>query len=400
MPSAQPYLLTINGGSSSIKFARFETGGSLPCVQRGRIEGIGLSQGSFAVSGVDELDIFVQPIVAADYSAAIELLMEWVDKKSDPCGLVAIGHRFVHGGPNFFEPQYITPTMITELRKVGALDPQHLPGELLLAEALARRFPDLPQIACFDTAFHQKMPAVAQRLAIPRHYADKGIRRYGFHGLSCAFLMQELAQSGGASFAQGRVVLAHLGNGASVTGVRGGNCIDTSMGFTPNSGLPMSSRSGDIDPGLAFYLAQTEHMTPEQFQQMVSDESGLLGVSDISGDMRELLLREVQDGRAAEAVAMFCYHTRRWICSLAGALEGLDTLVFSGGIGENVAEIRTRVCAGLDFIGIELDPAQNAVHAAVISSPESRVVVRVIRTDEELIIAQNVARVLSQSGAG
>ena len=399
MSSAKPCLLTVNGGSSSIKFARFEAGGSLTRIQTGKLEGIGLTNGSFTVSGADENDVFVQTVVAADYAVAIDLLMEWIDKNSDHRNLVAIGHRLVHGGPTFFESQPITPSMVAELQKFGALDPQHLPGELLLADAFSRRFPDLPQIACFDTAFHQHMPAVAQRLAIPRRYADKGLRRYGFHGLSYTFLLQELAQLGGTSAAQGRVLLAHLGNGASVTAVRGGKSIDTSMGFSPTSGLPMSSRSGDIDPGLAFYLAQTENMSPAQFQHMVNRESGLLGVSEISSDMRELLLREIQDERAAEAVAMFCYHTKRWICSLAGALEGLDTLVFSGGIGENLAEIRTRICTGLGFIGIELDPTQNATHADVISSPDSRVVVRVIRTDEELVIAQNVARVMNQSGS-
>lgn len=398
MRTAKPCLLIVNGGSSSIKFARFELETSLRRVQTGRIEGIGLTQGSFTATDTDKQDTFVHPVVISDYSTAVDLLMDWIGKKSDQWNLVAIGHRLVHGGPNYYAPQFITPEMIAELQKFYVLDPEHLPGELLLANACSGHFPGLPQIACFDTAFHRTMPAVAQRLAIPRRYADKGIKRYGFHGLSCEFLLQELARVESAQAVQGRLLLAHLGNGASITAVYAGKSIDTSMGFTPGSGLPMSSRAGDIDPGLAFFLAQTEQMTAEQFQHMVNHESGLLGVSGISADMRELLLREVQDKCATEAVALFCYHARRWICSLAGALEGLDTLVFSGGIGENLAEIRARICAGLSFIGVELDPARNAAHAAVISSPGSKVVVRVIRTDEELIIAQSATRLLNLTG--
>jgi acetate kinase len=220
------------------------------------------------------------------------------------------------------------------------------------------------------------------------------VQRYGFHGLSYAFLIEELARVAGAQAAHGRVILAHLGNGASLAAVRGGQSLDTSMGFTPTAGLPMSTRSGDLDPGLAPYLARTEQVTTKQFYDMVNHESGLLGVSETSSDMRDLLSRETGDVRAAEAVALFCYQAKKWIGSFAAALGGLDTLVFSAGIGENCPSIRARICDGLGFLGIELDQTRNAENAEVISTAAGRVAVRVIRTDEELMIARSVIRVL------
>ena len=264
-----------------------------------------------------------------------------------------------------------------------------------MTEAFHRRFPDLPQIACFDTAFHHDLPRVARLLPIPRRYEAKGVRRYGFHGLSCAYLMEELARVAGVKAAQGRVVLAHLGNGASVTAVREGKSIDTSMSLTPTAGLPMSTRTGDLDPSLAWYLARTEQVTAKQFHHMINHESGLLGVSEISSDMRELLLREKDDIRAAEAVALFCYQARKWICAMAGALEGLDTLIFAGGIGENTPAVRERICAGLEFIGIKLDGSANDGAAPIISATGSPATVRIIRTDEEWMIAKTVSRILS-----
>jgi acetate kinase len=253
----------------------------------------------------------------------------------------------------------------------------------------------LPQFACFDTAFHHDLPRVAQLLPIPRRYEAKGVRRYGFHGLSCEFLMEELARVVGSKAAKGRVILAHLGNGASVTAVRGGKSIDTSMSFTPTAGLPMSTRSGDLDPGLGWYLSRAENVTAKQFHHMINHESGLLGVSETSSDMHELLLREGKDVRAAEAVELFCYQTRKWIGAFAAALGGLDTLVFSGGIGENAPAVRARICHEIEFFGIKLDERRNAAGEPVISSEGSPATVRVIRTDEEWIIAKTVCRVLA-----
>jgi acetate kinase len=238
------------------------------------------------------------------------------------------------------------------------------------------------------------MPRVAKLLAIPRRFEAKGVQRYGFHGLSCAYLMQELERLGGAKAAKGRVVLAHLGNGASLTAVRDGRSMDTTMAYTAASGLVMGSRSGDMDPGLVSFLARSEQMTASRFDHMVNCESGLLGVSETSSDMRDLLGRETQDVRAAEAVALFCYQAKKWIGAYAAALGGLDTLVFAGGIGENSPPVRARICEGLGFLGIELSESRNAVHANVISTDAGRVTVRVIRTDEELMIARSVCRVL------
>jgi acetate kinase len=238
------------------------------------------------------------------------------------------------------------------------------------------------------------MPRVARLIAIPRRFDAKGVQRYGFHGLSYAYLMEELARVEGAKKARGRVILAHLGNGASLAAVKGGKSIDTSMGFTPTAGVPMSTRSGDLDPGLAPYLARTEQISSKQFYEMVNHESGLLGVSGTSSDMRDLLAREASDGRAAEAVALFCYQVKKWVGAYAAALGGLDTLVFSAGIGENCPAVRARICDGLDFLGIKLDKARNARNAPVISARGGRVQVRVIHTDEEIMIVRSVARVL------
>jgi acetate kinase len=388
-----PCILTINGGSSSIKFALFDAGGQARRVLAGRIEGVGLPEGSFTVKGPGEN--FSRKVAAPDHHAAVGLLMDWVQGRVESRELVAVGHRVVHGGPRYWEPQRITPEMMAELRQLSVFDPEHLPEEILLTEAFHRRYPDLVQIACFDTAFHHDMPRVARLLPIPRRYDAKGVQRFGFHGLSCAYLMGELARVAGARAAKGRVVLAHLGNGASVTAVHAGRSVDTSMGLTPTSGLPMSSRSGDMDPALAWYLAQTEHVTAKQFYHMVNHESGLLGVSETSPDRRELLLREKEDIRAAEAVALFCYCAKKCVCAMAGALGGLDTLVFAGGIGENAPQVRARICEGLGFIGVELDGAANGAGAPVISSAAGSVSVRVIRTDEERMIAEIVRRMLA-----
>jgi acetate kinase len=389
-----PLVLTVNGGSSSIKFAMFEVGPSVARTLEGRIEGIGLSQGHFSVKGRERSGDISRAVPMPDHTAAVAVLIGWVEENIGTDALAAVGHRVVHGGPKYWEPQRITPAIVGELHQLSPFDPEHLPEEILLTEAFHRRFPDLPQIACFDTAFHHDLPRVAQVLPIPRRFEAAGVRRYGFHGLSCTFLMQELERLAGPGAARGRVILAHLGNGASMTAVSEGRSIDTSMSFTPAAGLPMSSRSGDLDPGLGWYLSRTQNVTAKQFHHMINHESGLLGVSETSSDMRELLAREKADGRAAEAVALFCYQAKKWVCALAGALEGLDTLVFSGGIGENGPQIRARICRGLGWLGINLDESRNAAGAAVISADESPVAVRVIRTDEEIVIATAVARVL------
>ena len=387
-------ILTINGGSSSIKFALFEAGDLLKRVLEGGIEQIGLPQSTCVVNGSDKSESFTRSVTAANHTEAVGLLMDWIEKRIQRGELTAVGHRVVHGGPKYSEPQRITPAMVKELHQLRPFDPEHLPEEILLTEAFFRRFPDLVQVACFDTAFHHDLPRVAQQLPVPRRYERLGVRRYGFHGLSYAFLMEELARIAGTQAARGRVVLAHLGNGASLAAVYEGKSVDTSMGLTPTGGIPMSTRSGDLDPGLVWYLERTEKITAKKFNEMVNFQSGLLGISETSSDMHDLLERETTDVRAAEAVALFCYQVKKWIGAFAAALGGLDTLVFAGGIGENAPKVRSRVCEGLGFIGIELEEKRNLAGAALISADESRVAVRVMHTDEELMIAESVCRVL------
>ena len=394
MSTANPRILTVNGGSSSIKFALFEAGASLRRIMEGAIERIGLPDATFRVKGSDRADDFTRPVTAPDHTAAVGALMDWVEARSGREELTAVGHRVVHGGSKYSEPERITREMVGELRRLSPFDPEHLPEEILLTDAFHHRFPELPQVACFDTAFHHDLPRVARLLPIPRRYEALGVRRYGFHGLSYAFLMGELARVAGAEAARGRVVLAHLGNGASLAAVRDGKPLDTSMGFTPTAGVPMSTRSGDLDPGLIWYLARTEGMNAQQFNEMVNVHSGLLGMSETSSDMRDLLERESGDARAAEAVALFCYQVKKWIGAYAAALGGLDTLVFAGGIGENAPPVRARICDGLGFLGVELNQERNAANEAVISAGTGRVAVRVIPTDEALMIARSVCQVL------
>ena len=394
MKPDHPRILTINGGSSSIKFALFEAGDSLRRILEGSIERIGLPEATLRVKGMNPADNFSRSVAAPDHTAAVGALMDWIEERSGHDALTAVGHRVVHGGPKYSQPQRITREMTEELRRLSPFDPDHLPEEILLTEAFRRRFPDLPQVACFDTAFHHDLPRVARLLPIPRRYEAQGVRRYGFHGLSYAFLMAELARLAGREAAQGRVILAHLGNGASLAAVRDGKPVDTSMSFTPMAGVPMSTRSGDLDPGLVWYLARAEGLDARRFNDMVHLQSGLLGVSETSSDMRDLLEHEAQDVRAAEAVALFCYQVKKWVGAFAAALGGLDTLVFTGGIGENAPPVRARICDGLGFLGIELEEKRNAANEGVISTASSRVTVRVMPTDEEWMIANMVCRVL------
>ena len=260
----------------------------------------------------------------------------------------------VHG-MNHTEPELITNELLDELHRITPYDPDHLPDEIELIEVFRKRHPKLAQVVCFDTAFHCTMPRVAKLLPIPRRFDAMGIRRYGFHGLSYSYLIEELARQAGTKAARGRVIMAHLGSGASLAAIYEGKSIDTSMGFTPAGGLMMGTRSGDLDPGVAWYMMRSENLTPKQFNKLINHDSGLLGISETSSDMRDLLAKENDDNKAAEAVALFCYQAKKWIGAFTAALGGLDTLVFAGGIGENCPIIRSRICDGLSFIGIELD---------------------------------------------
>jgi acetate kinase len=396
IPASAPLVLTINCGSSSIKFGLYRCSDAPLLELSGKIDRIGLPgtslsyrdrgglQGSHSISG-------------RDHAESAQTLCDWLVQRAGAGSITAIGHRIVHGGAKLHEPQRITGAVLDELHRISDFAPEHLPAGIALIELFGAKLQGIPQVACFDTAFHRAMPRVAKMLPIPRRFQAAGIERYGFHGLSYTYLMEELARLAGEKSARGRLVLAHLGNGASLAAVRDGASIDTTMGFTPAAGLPMSTRSGDLDPGLVSYFSRSENMTAEQFQRMVNHESGLLGISETSPDVRDLLAAESADPRAAEAIALFCYQARKGVGAFAAALGGLDTLVFTGGIGENAAVIRSRICEGLEFLGIRLDEARNAAGEAVISAAKSPVCVRVIRSDEDVIIARSVLRILGPS---
>jgi acetate kinase len=390
-------ILTINAGSSSIKFALYEPGETMACTMTGRIERIGLPGAKFSVRQPADL-AESRALSAANHGEAGDFLIDWLEHHFGFKTLAGIGHRVVHGGPKFRESQRVSPRMIKELHRLSPYDPEHLPSGTRLMELFQERDPHVPQVACFDTAFHRDLPRVARLLPIPRRFDAKGVQRYGFHGLSYSYLLEELERIVGRKAAQGRIIMAHLGNGASLAAVFHGKSFDTSMGFTPAAGVPMSTRTGDLDPGLFWYLANTEKMTGKQFHEMVHHQSGLLGVSDISSDMRDLEERAPKDVRAAEAVELFCYQVKKFIGAYAAALGGVETLVFAGGIGENSPGVRRRVCEGLEFLGITMDPAANRAARPVISKKGGRVTVRVIKTDEEAMIARSVCRVLGLTG--
>ena len=392
MKFASPSVLTINAGSSSIRFAVFDACAMSKSQLDGKIDRIGLSGTALVFSDAKGHAHEPRSVEAANHGTAVRFLLDWIQAQPAFAAVKAVGHRIVHGMQHS-EPERVTPKLLAELRRITPYAPDHLPREIGLIEAFRKQHPNLPQVACFDTAFHRTMPNVARSLPIPRRYAAVGVERYGFHGLSYAYLMEELGRLDPRA-AKGRVILAHLGNGASLAAVHHGKSIDTSMGFTPTAGLVMSTRTGDLDPGVGYYLARSERMSAARFQRMVNHESGLLGVSGTSSDVRDLLAVEGHDTRAAEALSLFCYQAKKWIGSYAAALGGLDMLVFAGGIGENAPVIRQRICEGLDFLGITLHPKRNATNASLISTDSGRVGVRVIRTDEERMIAKSVIRVL------
>lgn len=386
-------VLAINGGSSSIRFSLYEAA-TLRRLSSGKIDRIGLRGTNLVTADATGKSGSPRRVTASSHRTAVGFLLAWLEHQPFFPSIKAVGHRVVHGMKHA-RPARITPALLAELRRITPYDPEHLPRELELIDAFRRRHPRLVQVACFDTAFHRSMPRVARLLPIPRRYARQGVERYGFHGLSYAYLMEELALHGDPAARHGRVILAHLGNGASLAAVRDGKSIDTSMGFTPAAGLVMSTRSGDLDPGILSFLSRRDGMTPAQFEHMVNHESGLLGISGTSPDMRDLCAREATDTRAADAIALFCYQAKKWIGAYAAALGGVDTLAFAGGIGENAPVIRERICAGLGFLGIKLHHTRNTKNSGLISTDTATVAVRVIRTDEEKMIAMSVMHTCS-----
>jgi acetate kinase len=385
MEQMSSVLLAINGGSSSVKFAVFDAANPTERLANGEAQRVGQPGASISARGLGD-DIDNQAITAADHGEAAGPLIAWLKNRLGNRQVAAIGHRIVHGGLHLRDHCVISDAVLQQLRDAREMDLAHLPREIALIESFAKAFPGAKQVACLDTAFFKELPTVSRLLPIPRRFFNAGVSRFGFHGLSYTYLMGELARLDPQLVSQGKVVLAHLGSGASMAAVVAGKPIDTSMSFTPTAGLMMGTRCGDLDPGTILHLMRQEKLSIDGMTKLLNKQSGLLGVSETSADMRDLIERRTTDPRAAEAVDLFCYTARKLIGSFAAAMGGLDAIIFAGGIGEHSVEARAGICAGLQFLGVAIDPSRNATNSPVISA--GTVPVRIIRTDEEAMIAR------------
>jgi len=388
---AQRRILAINSGSSSLKVSLYGIDKTEQVLLSVEVRRIGIPGGQIKATDAQGNTLLDQPVDLPDHTAALNTTLKWLRDQNQEIN--AVGHRIVHGGPRYTEPQVITPELVSALQELVPIDPDHLPQAISAIEAVRQEHPSLPQVACFDTAFHRRMPQVAQICPLPARFYDEGILRYGFHGLSYEYVMSELCRLD-AALADGRIVIAHLGNGASMAAIHRGGSLDTTMGFTPTAGLLMGTRSGDIDPGFLLYLIEEKKMTAKAVNDLLNKQSGLLGISGVSEDMQDLLERKKNDPRAALAVQLFCVRAKKYLGAYAAALGGLDVVVFTAGIGEHAPEIRERICSGLEFIGLKLDPVCNREDATIISAKSSQVKVRVIKTNEELMIARHTARLV------
>ncbi len=390
-------VLAINSGSSSIKFSLYDMGDEEVLVLSGQTEGIGAAAGRFCAAVSEGNVVTEEERVFRNHDEALAAITAWLAARKGRTP-EAIGHRLVHGGSTYIKPHRITDELLTALDDLVPFAPDHLPHEIGAIKAFERFSPGIAQIACFDTAFHRTMPDVAQRYALPEDVRRHGIVRYGFHGLSYEYILAELRKEAGSETADGRVIIAHLGNGASMGAFKNGTSKDTTMGFTPSGGLVMSTRSGDIDPGVIVYLLKNRGMDAASINRLVNKEAGLLGVSGISPDVKELLDREARERGAAEALELFCYQARKFLGALAAVLGGLETLIFTGGIGENSPPVRERICRDLWFLGIRLDVQRNSTNEPVISTDDGNVVVRVMKTNEELMIARHTYSLIRNRG--
>ena len=392
----QGRILTMNRGSATLKAALYDVKSAPQLALSIEIDRA-QQGGHIRISDSRKSLLFDRELSGRDSDAALELIFQWLSEHGYLSQLAAAGHRLVHGGAQYTKPERITPEFMAEIEQLIPLDPDHLPEAISGIRFIAQKFPELPQVACFDTAFHASLPKAAQMYALPRRLYDGGIRRFGFHGLSYEYISQELRALEGTA-ADGRVIVAHLGSGASMVAIKGGKSLDTSMGFTPLEGLVMGTRSGDVDPGALIYLLGAGKMSPQELDTQLNKQSGLLGVSGSSADMRDLLEKAANgDSHAAEAVDLFCYRAKKYIGAYAAALGGLDILIFSGGIGEHAPAIRDRICEGLDFLGIRIDAERNRSNAAVISTTASRAKVRVVETNEDLMIVRHVLSLLGRT---
>lgn len=365
----------------------------------GIIRNIGQDDGFFSVTKSDGAGLFERHFDIPDHDAALRAFFEWFDHGPEYKDLNAVGHRVVHGGERYVRPEIVEDDLLHALKALVPLAPDHLPQEIKAISEFRRLHPNVTQVACFDTAFHRSMPDVAQLYALPEKVRRQGVLRYGFHGLSYEYILSELNRVSGAEIANGKVIIAHLGNGASMGAFRDGKSIDTTMGFTPAGGLVMSTRSGDLDPGVLVYLLREKGLDASALNRMVNKESGLLGASGTSSSMKELLDKESSDSQAAAAVDLFCYQAKKFVGALTAALGGLDTLIFTGGIGENSPVVRERICKDLEFLGINVDRDHNLKNSPVISRDRGPVAIRVMKTNEELMIARHTYALIMRGGS-
>jgi acetate kinase len=392
MSAGNKNILAVNGGSSSIKFSLYA--GAPPAKWlSGKIDRIGAGNAKLTYTDDRNKTHGAVPVDAGDLSGAAAVLLDWLSKQEGAMPLAAVGHRLVYGMEHT-RACLIDDGLLDELQRISAYDPDHLPGEIELIRLFRRHDPGVPQVACFDTAFHSTLSPLARILPIPRRYVREGVRRYGFHGLSYGYILEELTRIAGPVLAGGAVVIAHLGNGASLAAVKDGMSVDTTMGFTPAGGIVMGTRPGDLDPGVLWYILNKERFNPEQLDHFINKDCGLLGISETSSDMQDLLAAESSDPRAAEAVGLFCYQVKKAIGAFSAVLGGLDALVFTGGIGEKSAVIRSRICAGLDYLGVGLDQRANSDNALFLSAKDARVGAYAIPTDEEWMIAKETFKQL------
>lgn len=387
------YILSINCGSSSLKFNLFQFG-SLLSECNGNVDAIGSTGSRLSICKGGKV-ILQQSAGFKNLDEAVKAVISWLKKSEYKSSLRAIGHRLVQGGPDHREPELITDELIKNLQAFVYLAPNHLPDEIRTIKTFGRAFPGLFQVACFDTAFHRNMPDEAKYYPLPAKYREQGLLHYGFHGLSYEYVMKQLKADGALVKAQ-KTIIAHLGNGASMAAVKNGTCIETTMGLSPIGGLVMSTRSGDLDPGVFLFLLKQGKLTATQLDKLLSNDSGLKAIAGKS-DVQQLLQLEAKDPKARAAITVFCYQARKFIGSLTAAMGGLDLLVFTGGIGENSATIRERICLELDFLGIQVEKKSNYDNKENISSASSRVKVLVMKTNEEAMIAQHTKTVLKIS---
>jgi len=390
MPDKQVQTIAaINSGSSTLKFGLFSFMDPLRIILKGKIAGIGTQDCSFAIENEEEHNDVSNPVNIDSVEKAAELLIKWLQHLGGQYQLCGIGHRVVHGGLHYDEPVLIEDKLICELEKIKSLAPLHLPDAIAIINSFKQAFPGISQVACFDTSFHKSLPFEARYYAIPRSLWSDGVVRYGFHGISCEYIYQKLKEGDDPPGSK-KIIIAHLGSGSSITAIKNGHSIETTMGFSPAGGLMMNTRAGDIDPGVLIYLLKEKKMDPDQLDHILNRESGIKAVAENELPVEKLLEKKRNDSKSRQAIIMYCYHARKQIGALAATMGGLDTIVFTGGIGEHSPEIRKLICSGLEFIGVALNNELNDHSAATISELSAPVKVHVIATNEEVMIASHV----------